>query len=348
MKRFLMAIMVLSLICGAFGAAFADVVGGGTGQTRDILLMEEYADTEVEDQSVNANVTPGVLNAVSLYNYDFGVKLTADKPDGLYTVGDRIVFSVTSEEDAYLTLLDFTPSGQIVVLYPNAWVEDNSVKAGETVVIPMGETEYSLRAVGPVGVDVVKAIFTNKPVQVFDEDAKDVVGPFSVLKDPIAATRDILMMAEPAVSVADDPDPTDEVRWSVASFAVMTNDVGNEGATGFAVVGDEGSRVAMWANRNTFLVGERVFLKFLSDKAGSLVSLVNAGASSKENDLLPDGESLTFAAGEVLTLPRADDRWKLVAAEDTGDDAVIAKIRLEDGTEFDIAIKLIVNNDLEG
>ena len=343
MKRFLMAVTVLSLVCAAFGgAAFADVLGGGTEQTRDIILQQEFEmiSSGVGDTpAVNVNDTPGGLNAVSLHKNDFEVSITADKPDGLYNVGDKIVFFVTSEQDAYLTLLDFTPSGQIVVLYPNAWVEDNSVKAGETVTVPMDDTQYTLRAGGPVGVDVVKAIFTDKPVQVFDDDSKDIVGPFSLLKDPVAATRDILLMA-----TVDEPDPVDEVKWSVATFAVMTNEAGNEGPTGFAVE----DQTRMWANNNSFLIGERVYLKLLSEKPGTLVSLVNAGASTNENNLLPEGAEVKFAAGEVLTVPRADDKWKLVAAEDTGQDDILARLKFDDGTELDIALQIVVNNDMEG
>jgi hypothetical protein len=343
------------MVCGMLAfAAYADVKGAVTNQTRDIVLQEEFEQIvgagQSEDEGSSAQIPvsdPGVILVEELRKNDFEVAITADKPDGSYKIGDKIKLSVTSSKDAYLTLLDFTPSGQIVVLFPNAWVADNSVKAGEKITVPVDDTQYSLRAGGPVGVDVIKAIVTDKQVQVYDEANKDVAGPFSILKDAVAATRDILLMAEPSISENTD-NANDDVKWGVASYAIMTGEEGNDAPTGFSVAGKAGWQIKMWANNNNYLIGERVFVKFLSNKSGKLVSLVNAGASSKQNDLLPEGTDVVFNAGEILTLPRAEDKWKLVAAEDAGDDTLAAKLALEDGTELDIELKLVVTNDLEG
>jgi len=346
-KRIFIAFVTLLLLCGAFGSAWADVKGAVTSQTRDILLVAEVAEVEEKDTPVKVMDTAPGLQMAELSTNDIAVTLTADRPDGQYAIGDKIILSVTSEEDGYLTLLDFTPGGQIVVLYPNAWVEDNQVKAGETVTIPMGDTQYALRAGGPVGVDVVKAIVTDKPVQVYDENNKDVVGPFSMLKDPVAATRDILIVA--AEQSAGDPGAEDDAKWGVASFAVMTDEVGGEAPTGFAIAEKDDWQAKMWANGNNLLIGERVFVKFLSNKPGKLVSLVNVGPRSSENNLLPGGTDISFQAGEILILPRPDDKWKLVAAEDAGRDSVKAKLVLDDesSAELDLLLELVVTNDSE-
>ena len=348
MKRITIAFMTISLICGAFGAAWADVKGAVTSQTRDIILVAEIAEAQQNDTPVKVMDTAEGLNVTELSKNEIAVTLTADKPDGQYRIGDKIVLSVTSETDGYLTLLDFTPSGQIVVLFPNAWVEDNQVKAGETITIPMDDKQYALRAGGPVGVDVVKAIVADKPIQVYDEANKDVVGPFSLLRDPMAATRDILLVA--AEQSAGDSGADGDVKWGVASFAVMTNEVDGEGPTGFAFAKKDDWQTKMWANRNNLLIGERVFVKFLSNKPGKLISLVNVGASSKENNLLPEGTDISFQAGEILILPRPDDKWKLVAAEDAGPDFIKAKLMMEDEStaELDLSLELVVINDLEG
>jgi hypothetical protein len=287
-----------------------------------------------------------------MHKNDFATALSSNSADGVYSIGDRLILTFKSDEDAYLTILDFTSSGQIVQLFPNEWVKDNFVKAGETVTIPAEGSGYLMKVGGPVGVDAIKAIATNNDIQVFDAANKDVVGPFSVIKDPKSATRDILLLAEdPTPAPPADPTPSGDVppppsplKWSVASHAVMTK--GAEGEpTGFAVSSD--GHVKLWTNGPSFLVGNRVYVKLLSDQSGKLVSLVNAGASSTENNLLPEDADISFEGGEILILPREEDKWKLVAAPKAGRDVIKAKFALSDGTELELSLDVNVDEEEE-
>ncbi|MDR1482383.1 MAG: DUF4384 domain-containing protein [Synergistaceae bacterium] len=337
MRKTLTGIIVLSiLILGVTAVSWADVKSGSTAQTRDIVLMEEDA---------APGSSTGEIQVQELHKNDFVTTIVSDRPDGIYNIGDNIILRFTSERDAYVTVLDFTPSGQIVVLFPNKWVADNHVKAGETVIIPAEGQNFSLKAGGPVGVDVVKAIATNNREQVYDDANKDLAGPFSVLKDPKVATRDILLLAEEQPASPADGTPAQPLEWSVSSLALMTKDEEDNSPTGFTAGSSGDWQVKMWTNRNNFLVGERVFVKLLSNKDGRLTSLLNAGASSSENNLLPEDSSVVFKAGEVLILPRADDKWKLVSAEKAGVDGIKAELALNDGTKLEIELGLTVEQD---
>jgi hypothetical protein len=349
MKKTITTILALSLLALAMGTgASADVKTGKTDQTRDITL-----EAEEKDSSAGIKVE-------ELHKNDFTTALSSNNADGVYNIKDRLALSFTSGEDAYLTILDFTAGGSIVQLFPNKWVKDNFVKAGETVSIPAEGSGYYMLVGGPVGVDVVKAIATNNDIQVFDAENKDVAGPFSVIKDPKSATRDILLMAEepePEPEVPEPPHPDWEtsgdvppppaaLKWSVASLAVMTK--GAEGVpTGFTVGNSGDWRAKLWTNSPSFLVGNRVYVKLLSDKPGKLVSLVNMGASSAENNLLPDGADISFEAGEILILPRNEDKWKLVAAPKAGLDVIKAKLALADGTELELSLDVNVDEEEE-
>ncbi|MDR1915788.1 MAG: DUF4384 domain-containing protein [Synergistaceae bacterium] len=341
MNRNLKNIFLLLLALALFvegGSAFADVKSGTTTATRDIVLAE---DDDAAEQPVGS--TPDGLGVEEMHKNDFVTTLTSDRSDGVYNIGDKMVLSFKSEADAYVTILDFTPSGQIVMLFPNKWVSDNFVKAGTEIKIPAEGQKFSMKAGGPVGVDVIKAIATNNEVQVFDEANKDVAGPFSVIKEPKAATRDILLAAEDDESVSADSSAA-PLKWSVASLALMTKD-NDDKPTGFASLSQGDTLVKTWVNGSSFLVGERVFFKLLANKGGKLISLTNAGASNNQNKLLPEDANVTFAPGEILILPRKDDKWKLVAAESLGKDTIEAKVELSDGTQLSLVFDVMVETD---
>ncbi|MDR2527951.1 MAG: DUF4384 domain-containing protein [Synergistaceae bacterium] len=324
MRKFIGLLLAAALLAG--NVAWADIKTSTTTATRDILLVDEdepaLAQTKVEEMSQG----------------DFAVSLSTDKKDSVYSSGEKIVLTFKSEKDSYLTILDFTPSGQIVVLFPNKWVENNFVKAGQEIKIPAEGQKFAMRAGNAVGVDVVKAIATEKDVQVFNLDNKQLAGPFSVLQDAKMGTRDILLFEEEAESAS----ATDPLKWTVASLALMTK---GDGPSGFATADGQEAAVKMWTNVASYLTGDNVFVKFLSDKPGKLVSLVNIGASASENNLLPADADVSLKAGEILVLPRKDDKWKLVASGKAGKDIVKGKLAFDDGTEMELALEVTVEED---
>jgi hypothetical protein len=103
--------------------------------------------------------------------------------------------------------------------------------------------------------------------------------------------------------------------------------------------------VQIWVNGTNFLVGERVFVKILSNKGGRIVSLVDEAPGKNTNNLLPENENFAFAPGEILILPRKDDKWKLVAAESVGIDTIKATLELEGGSKAEISFSINVESD---
>jgi len=325
--------------------ASADVLPRTTTATRDIVLMEDYEDafeevaTEGEKAvSMDGEEKAARLDVEEIHKTDFVLSLESGKSaeGDVYSIGDKIEFSFTSDQDCYVTLLDFTPSGKIYVLFPNKWVSDNFVKAGETIHVPAQGQKFAMKIGGPAGVDVVKAIATNVETKILDPENQRLMGPFTVLEDAKAATRDIILFEK-------EPDTHAEVplKWAAASLAVFTKG-GTPEKGGFGVTIKDGWILKAWADRDAFLTGEAVFVKLQSNRPAAIISLLNKGASGKENVLLPEGVERTVVPGAITVLPGKEDKWKLIAASEPGLDTVTAVLRDEEGTEVAVSFVITV------
>lgn len=330
------------LVLFLFGAlASADVLPRTTTATRDIVLVEDDEEEEsvaAEKPAVDGEEKVARLGVEEMHKTDFVLSLESGKTaeGDIYAIGDKIEFKFTSDQDCYVTLLDFTPSGKIYVLFPNKWVTNNFVKAGESITVPAAGQKFSMKVGGPAGVDVVKAIATNVETKILDPDNQKLVGPFTALEDAKAATRDIILFEEEAEVPADVP-----LKWAAASLAVFTKgDVPEKG--GFGVTLQDGWIVKAWADRDAFLTGEAIFVKLQSNRSATLVSLVNKGASGNENVLLPEGVVRGVVPGAITVLPGKEDKWKLIAASEPGLDTVTAVLRDEAGAEVSVSFVITV------
>ncbi len=71
------------------------------------------------------------------------VAVVADKV--VYRVGDLASFRVVSDVDCNLTLINVTPAGKAVVLYPNDFEQNNRLAAGKPLLVPGPGAPYQLR-----------------------------------------------------------------------------------------------------------------------------------------------------------------------------------------------------------
>lgn len=46
---------------------------------------------------------------------------------GRVKIGEKIIFHIRSNESGHLTIVDFQPGGDVVILYPNDFHPDNSI-----------------------------------------------------------------------------------------------------------------------------------------------------------------------------------------------------------------------------
>jgi len=96
----------------------------------------------------------------------FALRLWTDKNS--YTIGEKVVFNVEAERDCYLTLIDIGTSGNLTVLFPNAYDQNNRIQAGRRYEIPGASYGFDIHVGGPTGVERVKAIVTTQPFTLFE------------------------------------------------------------------------------------------------------------------------------------------------------------------------------------
>lgn len=99
--------------------------------------------------------------------------------------GEKIVFKFRAERDCYLNLIDCGTSGKVTVLFPNAYHKDNRIQAGREYSIPSEEMAFDIETQGPAGLELVKAIATEKPLNLFGFDFR------TLAEDKPFLTRDL-------------------------------------------------------------------------------------------------------------------------------------------------------------
>ena len=80
-------------------------------------------------------------------------------------IGDVVRLNFRAERDCYLTLINVDATGFVTVLFPNeyrpdGWIQGNRIYQTETE----GEMPFKIRAVGPPGRELVKAVATLEPL----------------------------------------------------------------------------------------------------------------------------------------------------------------------------------------
>jgi len=88
---------------------------------------------------------------------------------GSMRIGDSIVFTFSADKAGYVTIVDIQPNGDVVLLYPNDFSENNKVTAGKTYRIPSIDDGFDIKVTEPEGTDTLIAFFTTAPVEWLDK-----------------------------------------------------------------------------------------------------------------------------------------------------------------------------------
>uniref|UniRef100_A0A7C4AR99 DUF4384 domain-containing protein n=1 Tax=Desulfomonile tiedjei TaxID=2358 RepID=A0A7C4AR99_9BACT len=125
--------------------------------------------------------------AASTADKPFTLQLKTDKTE--YKQGEPIVFTVESNKECYLTLIDIGTSGKVKIIFPNQYRQDNVIPANKPYRIPMEgvDVAFSYKVEGPPGKNTVKAIGTLNPCKFFAQPLpfKDFVYPLLGDKDQV-------------------------------------------------------------------------------------------------------------------------------------------------------------------
>jgi hypothetical protein len=93
------------------------------------------------------------------------VDVWVDRPERVYSVGQRLEVFVRSKEAAYITVLNVGSSGNVAVIFPNHYQRDMRVRAGETVRIPAAGSNWHIDVAGPPGIELVMIVASREPLR---------------------------------------------------------------------------------------------------------------------------------------------------------------------------------------
>jgi TolB-like protein len=145
------------------------------------------------------------LVAIKPDQSSFNLKVWTDKES--YQIGEKIVFSVESEKSGYLTLLDVNPNGNIDVIFPNKFHQDNFIRAGAIYSVPSKDNNFALDIQGPSGLERIKAIITLDAISLLEMDFGQ--GFHSVQGGTTRGMRDIKVLSKKILSA-------DSSNWAEA------------------------------------------------------------------------------------------------------------------------------------
>ena len=139
-------------VVGADGFVRHDAVPATTEAMADLatLLRKEAAAKNLGDMENPAQ------------GFGFGVRLLGGKT--AFGLGEEISFSVESDRDGYLTLVDIGTDGTVSMLLPNSESGTVRLRAGVTVTYPEGDVYFEAQP--PVGTGMVRAFLTAEPLPI--------------------------------------------------------------------------------------------------------------------------------------------------------------------------------------
>jgi len=98
----------------------------------------------------------------------FEIELWTNRKE--YRLGQKIVFHFRAERDCYLNLVDINSQGEISLIFPNRFHQDNFVKGGRTYQIPGPDYGFSFQIEPPVGRERIYAVASTSPMDIFQND----------------------------------------------------------------------------------------------------------------------------------------------------------------------------------
>lgn len=147
-----------------------EVANSGTervGKTWNAWALIKYPQEEKQKILDRWNASIASINALKAEEetipVQFGLSLATADGSLLYRDGETVSFSVKSEEDCFLILLDHQSDGTTVLLFPNRFQRDSLIRKGQPVQIPSPDDPAFRMTVGaPFGDDRIEAIASTR------------------------------------------------------------------------------------------------------------------------------------------------------------------------------------------
>jgi Domain of unknown function (DUF4384) len=216
----------LLLIVFATALVFAAPVRGQTDRDRAVHIIEDAP--PVGPPAAAAPAQPAPLTPLpplpkSLSSADNSAGLVLELlPAAQVSIGSILSFRITTQQPGYLILVDIDSSGKLTQIYPNNLSlrapqeqETNFLKGGVTKTIPEPHSSANFQFVTspPLGVGMVIAILSDKPVQMLDlPDVPSAIAGQAAALDYVRDTTRTLKILP-----SDENGTIQEAKWSFAT-----------------------------------------------------------------------------------------------------------------------------------
>ncbi len=165
------------------------LIKGAIGLLLSASMIASYqAKAELSASTRDLNVEQRPIAEIQAPASDLSVSAWVNHDNNTYTFGEKVVFSVKANKDAYLTILDVGTSGKVHIIFPNQHQSSNRVLAGQTVQVPSNSAPFDFRVDGPAGSELIKVIATTGPTPLFDPQNLMDAGPYKALKKDAGGT----------------------------------------------------------------------------------------------------------------------------------------------------------------
>ena len=282
-------------------------------------------------------------------NKQFQITILPERESGTYKPGDEIALMFKSNRDAYLNIIDIGTSGNVRLIFPNAWHKSNKVEKNKTYRIPPKDANFIFRVTPPAGINYVKAIATLKKCDCVKEKYLEAKGEFSDIKEPLMAIKDIqaelrkvdaknwteasakivIEEGQPPAKPAGQPlkpveeakptkpeealKPIEEPRGETKDIVAEVQKIRNEGKE---------FKIKLWTegDKASYMVEEPVTFMFSADR-DCYVTLIDIGTSGKVHRLFPNKmhESNKVEKGKTYAIPpdKSDFLFRVKGPEGT-------------------------------
>ncbi|MDI6788632.1 MAG: DUF4384 domain-containing protein, partial [Planctomycetota bacterium] len=99
----------------------------------------------------------------------FKVKVWADKGEGaVYKENEIVRFHFRSDKDCYVYLYHMDAEGNVKILFPNRFNDNNKIKANQVYTMPDETMNFDFQITSPFGTEMLKAIASLQPLKNID------------------------------------------------------------------------------------------------------------------------------------------------------------------------------------
>ena len=138
-----------------------EVVGLATAWRKAEPVYYKWA---AQAEAAQAPRTTATNQATSRDNL---LQLWTDAPG--YEIGERMTIFFTVSKPLYVKIIDVTPAGEVMTIFPNPYQPDNHCKPGIRYQIPPPDADFALEVTPPTGTDRIKAVASEKPLPIQPE-----------------------------------------------------------------------------------------------------------------------------------------------------------------------------------